>query len=74
MLFGIDPLAKSVAPSTVSTYYAAVVDLYKLQRSLRTNSNPHPGETDAVKTVLNTTKMQRQQAKRDSYHDRGISK
>lgn len=57
----------------MSTYYAAVVDLYKLQRSLGTNSHPHPSETDAVKTVLNTTKMQRQQAKRDSYHDRGIS-
>ncbi|OWZ22663.1 hypothetical protein PHMEG_0002577 [Phytophthora megakarya] len=62
---------KSIGGSTACGYTNAIVDLYKQQVALRTNSNQHP-RTPAVKQLIKNVQMQTTATKEKNYEDRGI--
>jgi hypothetical protein len=64
--------SKKIGYSTVRSYGAACVDLYKKQVSLNQNSNPHPKDTPALKTLFNTLKNKESERRRKNFEDRGI--
>jgi hypothetical protein len=60
----------TVGFSTVRTYCAACVDLYAQQKALNSNSNPHPKDDSALKTLLASVRSQENRTRRTNYADR----
>jgi hypothetical protein len=60
----------TVGRSTVNSYVAAMVDLWKQQARARINSYPSP-RNEAVKALLQVTQYEEDARKRKNYEDRG---
>ncbi|POM58877.1 Short-chain dehydrogenase [Phytophthora palmivora] len=57
--------------ASVEAYAKAVIDLYKLQQTLKTNSHPHP-RGKAYHDLFDTLKRKETERKRAQYVDRGL--
>ena len=57
--------------STLKSYGAACIDLYKQQQYLHSNSNPHPRDNPAVKRLFETARASIHTHKRQTFEDRG---
>ncbi|ETP08742.1 hypothetical protein F441_15343 [Phytophthora nicotianae CJ01A1] len=60
----------TVGRSTVNSYVAAMVDLWKQQARAKINSHPSPRD-DAVTALLKLTQSEEDNRKRKNYEDRG---
>ncbi|KAF4027845.1 putative centromere DNA-binding CBF3-like domain-containing protein [Phytophthora infestans] len=56
---------------TVSSYFVAMVDLWKKQVQPNINSNPSP-RNEAVKALLKVTEYEEDERKRKVFEDRGV--
>jgi hypothetical protein len=57
--------------STIRAYCSACIDLYKEQRSLNMNSNPHPKDHPALAALLESSRANENQKRRENFEDRG---
>ena len=61
----------TIGSSSLKSYGASCIDLYKRQRYLNSNSNPHPRDNPAVKQLFETVRAQTYARKRQNFDDRG---
>lgn len=62
---------KKIGYSTVRSYGAACIDLFRHQQNLRINSNPHPSNHAALKALFESSRSQENLLRRTNYTDRG---
>ena len=64
--------SKTIEYSTFRQYGSACIDLYKQQKSLNMNANPHPRDCSALNVLLNSVKFVENIKHRENFEDRGI--
>ena len=63
---------KVIGYATVRQYGTACIDLYKQQKSLNMNANPHPQDCPALNVLFNSVKSDENNKRQENFEDRGI--
>ena len=64
--------SKAVGYSSVRQYGTSCIDLYKQQRSLNMNANPHPRDCPALNVLFNSVRLDESKKRQENFEDRGI--
>jgi hypothetical protein len=64
--------SKVIGYATVRQYGTACIDLYKQQKSLNMNANPHPQDCPSLNVLFNSFKSDESNKCQGNFEDRGI--
>ena len=64
--------SKAIGYSTVRQYGTACIDLYKQQKSLNMNANPHPRDCPALNVLFNSVRLDESKRRQENFEDREI--